>query len=252
MNNDRLGDELLKQDGIDPKRTSEAERKAFRGMLNQEKARTRRRSWITLICLSLVALGLVILWLLRLIPESFTVPYLMAWAVLAGAIHFCFVTRWLTLLVRRIKLKRTRRQAIENVVRCPGERRVMPFYRIVLKSRIVQSVAAAVVVGLYLYSAYVTRYSPDPQGTIVLGQNKLFADSFAAFRILVRDHTKSMPISGANVQLSIKGQGISRELGKFVTNQDGPWSKLYVFYLPYLPKSSSINIDTTKFRSFKY
>lgn len=230
MNNDRLGDELLKQDGIDPKRISEAERKAFRGMLNQEKARTRRRSWITLICLSLVALGLVILWLLRLIPESFTVPYLMAWAVLAGAIHFCFVTRWLTLLVRRIKLKRNRRQ---NVVRCPGERRVMPFYRIVLKSRIVQSVAAAVVVGLYLYSAYVTRYSPDPQGTIVLGQNKLFADSFAAFRILVRDHTKSMPISGANVQLSIKGQGISRELGKFVTNQDGSLSE--AVYIPPVP-----------------
>ena len=233
MNKDGLGDDLLKQDGIDPKRTSEAERAFFRGLLNQEKARTRRRRWITSICLSLVALVLVIMWLIRLIPEHLTIPYLIAWAILAGIVHFCFVTRWLTLLVRRIKLKRTSRQATEDVVLGPGGSKVTPVYKIILKSRIVQSVAAAVAVGLFLYSAYVTRYQPDPQGTIVLGQTRLFADSFAVFRILVRDHTKSLPIAGANVQLTIKGQGINHELGKFVTDQNGSLSE--PVYVPPVP-----------------
>ena len=54
MNKDGLGKELLKQDGIDPERTSEAERTAFIGMLKQEKARTHRRRWITSICLLVV------------------------------------------------------------------------------------------------------------------------------------------------------------------------------------------------------
>jgi len=233
MNKDGLGKELLKQDGIDPERTSEAERTAFIGMLKQEKARTHRRRWITSICLLVVALALVILWLIRLIPEGLTIPYLIAWAILAGVVHFCFVTRWLTLLVRRIKLKRTSRQATEYVVRGPVGPKVTPVYKIILKSRIVQSVAATVAVGLLLYSAYVTRYQPNPQGTIVLGQTRLLADSFAAFRILVKDHIKSLPIAGASVQLTIKGQGINHELGKFVTDRNGSLSE--AVYVPPVP-----------------
>jgi hypothetical protein len=233
MNKNGLGDELLKQDGIDPKRTSEAERAAFTGMLNQEKARTRRRRWITSVCLFLVALVLAIMWLIRLIPVHLTIPYLIAWAALAGVVHFCFVTRWLNLLVRRIKLKRTDRKPTEDVARGPVGPKVIPVYKIILKSRIVQSVAAALTVGLLLYSAYVTRYQPDPQGTIVLGQTRLFADSFTAFRILVGDYTKSLPIAGADVRLTIKGQGINHELGKFVTDRNGTLSE--AVYIPSVP-----------------
>jgi hypothetical protein len=104
--------------------------------------------------------------------------------------------------------------------------------RILIK-RIFQLVAIAIAVGLVLYSMYVIRYQPDPQETIVLGQDKLFADSFTAFRFLVRDYRKSLPISGANVQFSIEGQGINRELGKFVTNQNGSLSE--AVYIPPVP-----------------
>lgn len=102
--------------------------------------------------------------------------------------------------------------------------------RRLFKRRIFILVAIVVVVGLVLYSAFVARYKPDPQETILLGQDKLYADSFAAFRILVRDYRKFMPISGANVKFSIKGQGISREIGNFVTDSNGSLSR--ALYIP--------------------
>ena len=224
MDNERLGDELLRQDSIDPKRVSEAERAAFRKMLHQEKIRMRRRTWVASACLLFVALGLASLWLLRLVPEHLMVVYLVAWAVLAGGVHFCFVTRWLALLGSKLRLKKARSPANDTLVHGPDEQRNMPLYKIVLKSRMVQSMAAAITVGLLLYSAYVARYQPDPQGTIVLGQTSLFTDSYAAIRVLVRDHTRSLPIAGAQVRLAIEGRGISLELGNFVTGQDGSLS----------------------------
>ena len=224
MDNEHLGDELLKQDNIDPKRISEAERTAFRKMLHQEKIRMRRRTWVASAFLLLVAFGLTSLWLLRLVPAHLTVVYLFLWAVLAGGVHFCFVTRWIFLLASKLKLKRARRQAADTLVHGPGEQKGMSLYRIILKSRMFQSMAAAVTVGLLLYSAYVASYQPDPQGTIVLGQTSLFTDSSAAIRVLVRDHARSRPIAGAQVRLAIEGRGISRELGNFVTGQDGSFS----------------------------
>jgi len=113
------------------------------------------------------------------------------------------------------------------------EPKKMPFHMIVLKSRIFQAITVAVAVGLALYLAYVARYKPDPQETILLGQDKLFAGSSIAFRILIRDYRKSLPISGANVQLSIKGQGINRELSNFVTNSNGSLSE--AVYIPPVP-----------------
>jgi hypothetical protein len=113
------------------------------------------------------------------------------------------------------------------------EPKKIPFHMIVLKSRIFQAITVAVALGLALYIAYVARYKPDPQETILLGQDELYADSYAAFRILVRDYRKSLPISGANVQFNIKGQGISRELGNFVTNSSGSLSE--AVYIPPFP-----------------
>jgi hypothetical protein len=94
----------------------------------------------------------------------------------------------------------------------------------VIKSRIFQTVAIATTAGLLLYVFYVVRYQPDPQGTIVLGQTTLLAESDAALRILVRDCARSLPIAGAQVRLAIKGQGITRDLGSFVTGEDGSLS----------------------------
>lgn len=224
MDNEHLGDELLRQDSIDPKRVSEAERTAFRKMLRQEKIRTRRRSWTASACLLLVALGLASLWLLRLVPEHLMVVYLVAWAVLAGGVHFCFVTRWIALLGSKLKLKKARCRPADTPVHGPGEEKGTHLYKMILKSRMVQSAATAITVGLLLYSAYVAGYQPDPQGTIVLGQTSLFTDSYAAIRVLVRDHAKSRPIAGAQVRLAIEGGGISRELGNFVTGLDGSLS----------------------------
>lgn len=111
--------------------------------------------------------------------------------------------------------------------------RPTPAYRKMLHNRIVQSVVACILVGLLLYASYVARYHPDPQGTIVLGQTSVFTDSDAALRILVRDCTNSLPITGAQVRLTIEGRGISRQLGKFVTGQDGSVSD--AVHIPDIP-----------------
>ncbi len=99
-----------------------------------------------------------------------------------------------------------------------------PIYRKVFKKKIIPSIAIIMVFGLSLYIFYVARHRPDPQGTIILGQTTLFADSHAALRILIRDCTNSRPIPGAQVRLAIEGQGIARELGSFVTGKDGSFS----------------------------
>lgn len=224
MDNEYFGDELLRQDSINPQGISDVDRTAFRKMLHQEKMRTHRRTWVALVCLLLVALGLASLWLFRLVSEHLMVLYLLAWAILAGGIHFCFVTRWIALLSSKLKLKKIRRRATNILAKGTVEQRNIPLYKRVLKSRMVQSMAATITVGLLLYSAYVARYQPDPQGTIVLGQTRLFTDSSAAIRVLVRNHARSLPITGAQVRLAIEGRGISRELGSFVTGQDGSLS----------------------------
>ncbi len=100
----------------------------------------------------------------------------------------------------------------------------MSIGRRILKSRVAWLIGAAVVVGPAVFFTYVARHRPDPQETIVLGQSSLFADSTAAFRILVRDRTKSAPIAGARVQMTIEGQGRREELGNFVTGEDGSLS----------------------------
>jgi hypothetical protein len=73
---------------------------------------------------------------------------------------------------------------------------------------------------------------------IVLGQTSLSADSFAALRVLVRDHAKLTPIRGAQVRLAIKGQGVSQELGVFRTGRDGSLSDAV-----YIPSVSSGKYD---------
>jgi hypothetical protein len=100
----------------------------------------------------------------------------------------------------------------------------MPVWRRILKSRPAWLGAAAIVIAVTLFFTYVARYEPDRQETIVLGQSSLFADSTAAFRILVRDRVRSTPIAGAQVQVGIEGTGRREELGRFVTGEDGSLS----------------------------
>ena len=96
--------------------------------------------------------------------------------------------------------------------------------RRILKSRVAWFISAPVVIGAAVFFGYVARHGPDPQETIVLGQSSLFADSTAAFRILVRDRIRSTPIAGARVQMAIEGQGRREELGSFITSVDGSLS----------------------------
>ncbi|MCX5644099.1 MAG: MG2 domain-containing protein [Phycisphaerae bacterium] len=91
----------------------------------------------------------------------------------------------------------------------------------ILKSRVFWFVAVVVVLAAAFFFASVARYGPDPQETMVLGQSSLFADSTAAFRILVRDHVKLAPIAGAKVKMVIAGQGRRAEIGDFTTDADG-------------------------------
>jgi hypothetical protein len=103
---------------------------------------------------------------------------------------------------------------------------------------------AIVVVALVVFFTYVGRYSPDPQETIVLGQSSIFADSTAAFRILVRDHDGSAPIAGARVRLAIEGQGRREELGTFVTDEGGSLSD--VVHVPALaPGSYQLTVESS-------
>jgi hypothetical protein len=224
MNNERLGNELIRQDGINPDKVSETERTAFRKMLHQQKNRMRHRMWVTSAFLLFVTLVLMSLWLLRLVPEHLIVVYLLVWAILAGIIYFCLVSRWLTRLGSKLRLKRILRRTSDTPIDGMVEHRKEPLYKAVFMSRLVQSTAAAVTTGLLLYSIFVSSYQPDAQGTIALGQTSLFSDSYAAIRVLVRDHARSRPIAGAQVRLAIEGRGISRELGDFVTGQDGSLS----------------------------
>jgi hypothetical protein len=100
----------------------------------------------------------------------------------------------------------------------------MPVCKRILTSRVFWFAAVVVVVAAVFFFAYVAQYGPDPQETIVLGQSSLFADSTAAFRVVVRDHVKSAPIAGAKVRMVITGQGGREEIGVFTTDADGSLS----------------------------
>ena len=100
----------------------------------------------------------------------------------------------------------------------------MPVCKRILKSRVFWFAAVAVVLATAFFFASVARHGPDPQETIVLGQSGLFADSTAAFRILVRDRVKSAPIAGAKVRMVIAGQGRREEIGNFTTGAEGSLS----------------------------
>lgn len=100
----------------------------------------------------------------------------------------------------------------------------MPVYRRILTSRATWCAAAVILIAAAVFFTWVARHNPDPQQTIVLGQSSLFADSAAAFRILVRDHARSAPIPGAQVQVAIARRGTRENLGQFVTGADGSLS----------------------------
>jgi hypothetical protein len=230
MDSNCFGEELMREDNADSDKALEMENARTH---EQDRACRSRKKWMILICFILAALGLAVLWLLGLVPERLTIFYLVVWGMLAGLAHFCFTAKWTTLFLGRIKLTRVRHRTTDTLVTDPGEQMATPIYRMILRSKTFQSVIAALIVGLLLYSGYVAKYRPDSQGTIVLGQTTLFTDSNAALRILVRDCTNSLPVAAAQVRLAIKGQGISHELGKFVTGQDGSLSE--AVHVPTVP-----------------
>ncbi|MBM4028132.1 MAG: hypothetical protein FJ280_22470, partial [Planctomycetes bacterium] len=114
----------------------------------------------------------------------------------------------------------------------------MPICRRILHCRVALLAVAVVVIGAALFFGHVARHGPDPQETIVLGQSRLFADSTAAFRILVRDHARLRPIAGAQVRVALESAArrdpsragvqepdVRVELGRFVTGAEGSLSE---------------------------
>ncbi|MBN1765927.1 MAG: zf-HC2 domain-containing protein [Sedimentisphaerales bacterium] len=81
--------------------------------------------------------------------------------------------------------------------------------------------AASLVIGLIIVSIYVAQYHPDPQDTVIIGQNCLYANNPAGLRILVRNHTDNEPIENAEVRISLKGQTGTTDLGEYTTGKDG-------------------------------
>ena len=86
---------------------------------------------------------------------------------------------------------------------------------------------------MILVSAYVAHYEPDPQDTVILGQASLYSDSFAAIRVLVRNHATGRPVQNAAVRLTIEGDKVKEDLGKYMTEEDGSISK--AVYIPSVP-----------------
>ncbi|MHC4694321.1 MAG: MG2 domain-containing protein, partial [Planctomycetota bacterium] len=106
-------------------------------------------------------------------------------------------------------------------------------WKAVLKSRVTGFVSGGVAVGLFLFSMYVAQYEADPQDTLILGQASLYSESCAALRVLVQNHATGRPIKNAAVQLAIKGKGLKRNLGRFMTAEDGSISD--AVYIPPVP-----------------
>src|SRR3989442_6467866 len=62
------------------------------------------------------------------------------------------------------------------------------------------------IAGVTVYSIYVAVHTPDPQETVILGQDKIASGSSAGLRILVRNRISGKGIQGARVELSLLGK----------------------------------------------
>src|SRR6476620_2252069 len=93
------------------------------------------------------------------------------------------------------------------------------------RSRIVRNIVAAVLLSLAaiaVYSIYVAVHTPDPQETVILGQEKIASGSSAGLRIFVRNRISGKGIQGARLELSLLGKKTRAvKLGSFKTDSTG-------------------------------
>jgi len=93
------------------------------------------------------------------------------------------------------------------------------------RNPIAKSVAGLIlllIAGVTAYSIYVAVHTPDPQETVILGQEKIASGSSAGLRILVRNRISGKGIQGARLELSLLGRKIRAvKLGTFKTDSTG-------------------------------
>lgn len=208
MDNNRLSDELLRQEGMQPETVSNTERQQFKTLVQDQKRQTQRhrRRLSVLGCLATL-LGCVIL-------PQWIPGWLVIVIVAVSIISIAFM------LANRHYQRVQRRQRLNHLLSQAQHER-SPLILHLLKHRVTQSVAAVLAVGLLLISAYVSQYHPDPQNTILVAQASLFSNSTTALRILVRDHAQQAPIANAKVRIRLRGQQLRQELGEFLTDASG-------------------------------
>jgi len=116
-NNENLGNELLKQDGIDPVGISDTERAKFKAMLEAESKRVKRLAWIVQIPLWLFAISLLLLCGSERLLEALHIPFIAAWAALLLVAWIILVPLAFRLLAR-LKSTRARLRRLQKLM--PG------------------------------------------------------------------------------------------------------------------------------------
>lgn len=87
-NQNKFAEQLLKADGIDPANITEAERAAFRDMLDSEKKRMNRLSWLPIGAMWIFAIALLGLCMSERILEKMHIPFVVGALVIAAAMLF--------------------------------------------------------------------------------------------------------------------------------------------------------------------
>ncbi len=93
-NNKKLLEGLLKADGIDPANITESERMVFRQMLEREKKRMKRLSWLTVGVVWIFAMAMIGLCVSEKIMEALHIPFVVTWLGLMAMMCFIFITRF--------------------------------------------------------------------------------------------------------------------------------------------------------------
>lgn len=94
MENNKLYENLLKADGIDPENITDSERNAFRQLLEEENRRFRRLSWISVGSLWIFVLALMTLIFSEPILDKFNIPFIAAFFAVVAAwwiLYFVFL-----------------------------------------------------------------------------------------------------------------------------------------------------------------
>ncbi|HUT31501.1 MAG TPA: MG2 domain-containing protein [Sedimentisphaerales bacterium] len=320
MNNgEKLRKELMKKDGIDPARATNAERAGFEAMMQRESRRSSRWAWVIQIPIWVSVLFLSTASVSVRLQEALSISAMTACVALLLVLCVVLLPLSLSLLCRCIsrrgKLRRilaalpeyaekmdripviaSGKKEVESLLKWPdvvtlgltisvvvafcggwigcqlagywsasimlhcglmaaavvgllvyvrvltplqedkwyytkGKEPVI--WRAILRNRVIRFVSGGVVLGLFLFSTYVSHYEPDPQDTLILGQASLYSENHAGLRILVRNHATGRPIEHAVVQLAIKSKELTKRLGSFVTGSDGCISE--TVYVPEVP-----------------